>query len=461
MRSAEIGPYRVLRLIKRGGAGTVYAAHDQRLNRRVALKLIPVPADKEQRELVVEEARSLARLNHRSIVQIFDVVETRTHIVLVMEYVPGTDLASLCEQADLNLHAVLQLGMDVCAALGAAHQARIVHRDLKAGNILIDPSGHIKLTDFGISQTLAPSVSDPQTLASVVPGSYLAMSPEHAAGEKLDERADIYALGLLLYRCLVGEHPFADAENELVLLQRLQHAQPPSLASHQRDFPAALCTLVDHILSKDPRQRPASALQIRHSLLAILRSMPVSQGTALSEIMLGHTREEDQEEAVVNLPAGVARGARSRLLSRVEWGPWSMTMRGVARKTALALAVFVTVAGGWYLGQTWWSLRETKVILMPALVLGSSGIGKMPDAAELSSLLQRVVRDMPELLVVEDGNSEKIFTRVRCNDYLCELQLIRWRAGQSMFDYTTLLPDVPARVWQAKLGEGLDRLYLQ
>ena len=136
-------------------------------------------------------------------------------------------------------------------------------------------------------------------------------------------------------------------------------------------------------------------------------------------------------------------------------------MRGVARKTALALAVFVTVAGGWYLGQTLWSLRETKVILMPALVLGSSGIGKMPDAAELSSLLQRVVRDMPELLVVEDGNSEKIFTRVRCNDYLCELQLIRWRAGQSMFDYTTLLPDVPARVWQAKLGEGLDRLYLK
>jgi hypothetical protein len=461
LRSAEIGPYRVLRLIKRGGAGTVYVAHDQRLNRRVALKLIPVPADKERRKAIVGEARSLARLNHRSIVQIFDVVETRTHIVLVMEYVPGTDLQSLYEQSELSLHAVLQMGMDVCAALGAAHQVRIVHRDLKPGNILIDPSGRIKLTDFGISQTLAPVTGDPEGPESVVPGSYLAMSPEHAAGAKLDERTDIYALGLLLYRCLGGKHPFADADNETELLHQLQHAQPPPLESCQRPVPAALCTLVDRVLNKDPRLRPASALQIRQSLLAILRSLPLTQGAALADIVVGHTREEDQHEPPVNLPAGVARGARSRLLSTGEWGPWSMAVRAMAGKTAIALVIFSTVTGGWHLGQTWWSQRDIEVLLMPALVLGSSAIGQLPNAVELGGMLESVVREMPDLVAVKDGNPEKIFTRVRCNDYLCELQLIRERVGHSVFDYTTLLPDVPPRVWQAKLSEGLGRLYLE
>lgn len=459
MGTAEIGPYRVLRLIRRGGAGTVYAADDQRLNRRVALKLIPVPADREQREAIVAEARALARLNHRSIVQIFDVVETRSHIVLVMEYVPGTDLQSLCEQTEMDLHAVLQLGMDVCAALGAAHQAQIVHRDLKPGNILIDPTGHIKLTDFGISQTLAPVAGDAATLASVVPGSYLAMSPEHAAGLKLDERADMYALGLLLYRCLVGQHPFADAANELVLLQQLQHTQHPPLQAYRQEIPAALCSLVDQLLSKDPRQRPASALQVRQALLAIIRSMPVTRTTALSEIVSGRAREEDGMETRVNLPAGVTLGARSRLLSQREWGPWSVNLQGVARQTGLALISLLAIVCGWYLLQDWWSQRAVKVTLMPPVVLGSGEIGGLPEGSELGQLLEQVVQEMPGLVVVVDGNSEKIYTRVRCNIYLCELQLIRETRDRSVSDYTTLLPDVPRRVWRAKLWEGLDRLY--
>ena len=460
MRTAEIGPYRVLRLIRRGGAGTVYAAHDQRLNRRVALKLIPVPTDREQREKIVDEARALARLNHRSVVQIFDVVETRSHIVLVMEYVPGTDLQSLFEQTELDLYSVLQLGMDVCAALGAAHQARLVHRDLKPGNILIDPTGHIKLTDFGISQILAAGVGDAATLDSVVPGSYLSMSPEHAAGLKLDQRADIYALGLLLYRCLVGRHPFADAENELVLLQQLQHQPHPPLQEYGREIPAALCQLVDHTLNKDPRQRPSSALQVRQALLAIIRSMPVTRSAVLAELVSGRCREEDQLEPRVDLPAGVSRGARSRLLRREEWGPWGVNLRGMGRKTGLGLAVLISVIVSWYLLQQWWSQREIKVNLMPPVVLGSGEVTTLPEVAELGQLLEQVVRDSAGL-VAADGSSDKVYLRVRCNTYLCELQLIRQRSDRTVTDYSTLLPDVPQRVWRAKLGEGLHRLYRQ
>ena len=135
----------------------MYVAHDQRLNRRVALKLIAVPDEREARGKVIDEARLLAAINHRFIVQIFDVVEVRSHIVLVMEYVPGVDLEQLIEEASLDLLAISQLGMDVCAALAAAHQSRIVHRDLKPANVLIDRAGRIKLTDFGIANSFQVS----------------------------------------------------------------------------------------------------------------------------------------------------------------------------------------------------------------------------------------------------------------------------------------------------------------
>jgi predicted Ser/Thr protein kinase len=456
---AEIGPYRVLRLIRRGGAGTVYAAHDQRLNRRVALKLIPVPADKEQREAIIAEARALARLNHRSIVQIFDVVETLGHVVLVMEYVSGTDLQHLCEQTELGVNSVVQLAMDVCAALGAAHQARIAHRDLKPGNILIDPNGRIKLTDFGIAQSLSPPCDGGATLPGTVPGSYLAMSPEHAAGLKLDERADMYALGLLIYRCLAGRHPFADAENELVLLQQLQHRQHPPLGSHGRGVPEDLSLLVDQLLDKDPRQRPGTPLQVRQALLEILRGLPVSGTTDLSELVSGRAREEDKVQTGVDLPAGVGRGARSRLLSQREWGPWTAGLQGLGRRTAMGLAFLVPVLAVAYLAQDWWSRHGVKVKLVPPVVLAAGKTGTQPGPQELASLLHQVVGGMPGLVAVDEDDVDRVSTRVRCNTYLCELQLVRERQGQSVIEYATLMPDAPLRVWRDKLVEGMGRLY--
>ena len=155
MRRTEIGPYRLLCPVKEGGGGTVYAATDLRLNRRVALKIISVPRDRNARDRVIAEARSLAAVNHRSIVQIFDIVEVKSHIVLVMEYVPGNDLEELLGQREIDLVSALYLALDICAALAAAHEAGLVHRDLKPANVLLDPRGRTKLTDFGIASAIS------------------------------------------------------------------------------------------------------------------------------------------------------------------------------------------------------------------------------------------------------------------------------------------------------------------
>lgn len=251
LRRAEIGPYQILRLLKEGGGGKVYVALDQRLNRRVALKFISVPADREARDSVIAEARALARVNHRCIVQIFDVVEVQDFIILVMEYVPGTDLADLCKQVQLDQLAVLQLALDLGAALAAAHSSGIVHRDLKPENVLLAPSGHVKLTDFGIASDLAADEKEAgRTVDKCLAGSCLAMSPEHASGEPVDQRSDLFALGLLIYRVVAGHHPFAEPDGKLLTLQPIISRRQQPLSDAVEGVLPQLSDLVEGLLQK-------------------------------------------------------------------------------------------------------------------------------------------------------------------------------------------------------------------
>ena len=151
MPFTELGPYRVLRLLKAGGEGAVYAAEDRRLGRRVAIKLRPLPDGLEARRAVIAEAEVLATLSHPHIVQLYDVVETDGAVALVMEYVDGSDLEELIASTRLDLESVLQLALDLCSALASAHGKGVIHGDLKPANVLVDITGRIKLTDFGVA----------------------------------------------------------------------------------------------------------------------------------------------------------------------------------------------------------------------------------------------------------------------------------------------------------------------
>lgn len=273
----KIGPYRVLQRLGVGGMGEVLLAHDERLDRRVAIKRIRPEAGTsgERRERFRREARVAARLNHPAIVQVYDILEAGDagdgeHIEhIVMEYVEGTTLRTLLQRGPLESLYALRLAREIADGLDAAHHEGIVHRDLKSDNVLVTRSGHAKISDFGIAKQLLAGTEPGLTRANVVLGTYRAMSPEQARGEAVDHRSDLFSFGVLLYEMLTGRNPF-EAENELATVNRiLSHPHTP-VRRLNPEIPEVAEILVDQLLQKDPFLRPRSAGQIARELDAIL-----------------------------------------------------------------------------------------------------------------------------------------------------------------------------------------------
>jgi serine/threonine-protein kinase len=218
----KIGPYRVLQRLGAGGMGEVFLAHDERLDRRVAVKRIRPDAkiSPDQRERFRREARVAARLNHPAIVQVYDILAEGDVEHIVMEYVEGASLRDLASQGPLDLDLTLRLAREIADGLDAAHHEGIVHRDLKTENVLVTRTGHAKISDFGIAKRLLAGPPEPElTGADMVVGTYRVMSPEQARGEAVDHRSDLFSFGILLYEILTGRSPFT-AENALATLSR-------------------------------------------------------------------------------------------------------------------------------------------------------------------------------------------------------------------------------------------------
>ncbi len=260
----RIGAYRIEASLGRGGMGEVFLAWDERLGRHVAIKRIRPDklGDEQQRSRFRREARSVARLNHPAIVQIFDILEQADGDCIVMERVEGRSLLQLLARGPLDLSTVQRLGREIADGLAEAHAKGVVHRDLKPENVLLTASGHAKILDFGLARTLTDDAGeDPEgalTASGVVLGTAYAMSPEQARGLEVDPRSDLFALGSLLYQMLAGEAPFR-GPTLLDSLQRVVSFDPPSLAEKRVDVPPALADLVGRLLAKDPAQRPQSA----------------------------------------------------------------------------------------------------------------------------------------------------------------------------------------------------------
>src|SRR6202166_112722 len=210
----RLGPYEILAPIGAGGMGEVYKARDTKLNREVAIKVLPqvLAQDPERLARFEREAKVLASLNHPNIAHIYGVEESDNVRALVMELVPGEIL-----KGPLPLETALDYARQIAEALEAAHEKGIVHRDLKPGNIRIKPDGTLKVLDFGLAKTggtpAAPSDQSPtvtmhETQAGVILGTAAYMAPEQAKGKPVDKRADIWAFGVVLWEMLTGERMF-------------------------------------------------------------------------------------------------------------------------------------------------------------------------------------------------------------------------------------------------------------
>ena len=263
------GRYRLADVIGRGGMSTVYRAADTVLGRTVAVKVLLAGLADEDPAYVARfarEARAAAALHHAAVVAVYDVgVDDDTRFI-VMEYVEGESLAALLRGGrPLPIDRALGIGGAVADALGAAHAAGIVHRDVKPANVMVTNDGAVKVLDFGVARMLDGTTI---TQAASVLGTAAYMAPERALGESGDARSDIYSLGCLLYAMLAGAPPFR-AEHAAALLHQQVNSPPPPVRDLRAGVPREAEALVAAMLAKNPAERPPDATAVGERLAAI------------------------------------------------------------------------------------------------------------------------------------------------------------------------------------------------
>jgi eukaryotic-like serine/threonine-protein kinase len=273
-----IAHYQVIEKLGEGGMGLVYKARDLRLDRFVAIKVLPQEkgADPDRKARLEQEARAVSALNHPNIVVLHDIaVENGMHFI-VMEYVPGKTLEQVIGRVALGVDEALKYAIQIADALSRAHEAGIVHRDLKPSNIVVSDKGLAKVLDFGLAKWAASppreergaAASSPQLTGSgMILGTAAYMSPEQAGGLDVDARSDIFSFGALLYKMLAGEQAF-QGESNLSVISSVRSGTPPPLRALRPDIPAALERIVRRCLEKDRNDRYLSATELHSDLVA-------------------------------------------------------------------------------------------------------------------------------------------------------------------------------------------------
>jgi len=285
----EIGPYKVQSLLGLGGMGEVYLAVDTRLDRRVALKLLPAEFTHEAERIrrFEREARAASALNHPNIVTIYEIGQSDGTCFIATELVEGKTLRDLMPRASTHTKEVMNVISQVADALSAAHSAGIIHRDVKPENIMVRPDGYVKVLDFGLAKLTEPTPSHDEprkktvtvhTDTGAVMGTVAYMSPEQALGEEVDQRSDIFSLGVVLYELTTGEHPFK-GPTAAATFDALLNRDPPALLD--KNLSPELERIIGRALEKDRELRYQTASDLRAELKRWQRSVDSSPTNSL------------------------------------------------------------------------------------------------------------------------------------------------------------------------------------
>ncbi len=269
----EYGRYQIVQELGKGGMGVVYKAHDPHIDRPVALKVLR--QDRLSNEAFVQrfvkEAKAIGHLSHPNIVTVYDVGQDHGTIYLAMEFLEGQGLDKM-EEKQLGVPEIIRLSKEVAEALHYAHQKGVVHRDVKPSNIIVQPTGHIKITDFGIAHIEDPSGAV-QTQAGEILGTPAYMSPEQVLSRPVDGRSDLFSLGVIMWEMATGQRPFR-GENLPALFRGVTQETPAPPEKLNPAVPAALSKIIMRCLEKKPEDRFPSGEALAGALAKILEETP-------------------------------------------------------------------------------------------------------------------------------------------------------------------------------------------
>jgi serine/threonine protein kinase len=318
--------YELVSRIAIGGMGEVWKANDSVIGRTVAIKILKdeYMGDSGFRERFRAEARHAALVNHEGIANVFDYGEEEGSAYLVMELVPGEALSSILEREKiLPATRVLSIVSQTASALHAAHQAGLVHRDIKPGNLLITPDGSVKITDFGIAR-LADQV--PLTATGQVMGTVQYLAPEQAGGKPASPATDVYSLGIVAYEALAGKRPFRGESQVAIAMAQIKET-PPELPS---SIPSAVRALVMSCMAKKPEGRPASAHDLAQAALAIARGDDAAGLDLIPE--QGNSKDSNDKKKAPAVSSDTSSVDQPRKLGRNFW-----LFSGIGAFVAIAL----------------------------------------------------------------------------------------------------------------------------
>jgi Tol biopolymer transport system component len=283
--ASRLGPYEILGLLGQGGMGEVYRARDPKLHREVAIKILPagVSNDPDRRARFESEARAIAALSHANVLAVHEFGAHEGHLFVVMELLEGRTLRELLTAGPLPVRKAIDIATQIARGLAAAHQKNLIHRDLKPENVFVLPDGQAKILDFGLARSMAPPApgGTAETIAATDPGTVLGtvgyMAPEQVRGGAVDARADLFALGAVLFEMLAGRRAF-QRDTAAETMTAVLREEPPDLTASRADLPPALDRIVQHALEKDPQARFQTASDVVFALTSLSGSSAASSG---------------------------------------------------------------------------------------------------------------------------------------------------------------------------------------
>ena len=369
-----VGHYQIVSPLGKGGMGEVYLASDTKLDRKVALKLLAARFTnrKDLLRRFIQEAKAASSLNHPNIITIHEIGETNGVHFIATEFIEGHTLKQRMRSARLKLVDVLDVAIQVANALQAAHAAGLVHRDIKPENIMVRPDGYVKVLDFGLAKlteksnksNTANSEVDTMVGGHTKPGTVLGtvdyMSPEQARGQVLDQRTDIFSLGIVLYEMAAGRMPFAAATDVDTLVSILEK-EPPPLDEYAPEVPAELQRIISRALRKDRDERYQTIKDVLIELKILKEELSFAQKLGRStppRSSAGRSTKHTATEAPTTIQTSVVAATADQLALR--------PVRHNRRFVPLALVALVLAGGAIGVAVLWQRRGSTPAVIAPA-----------------------------------------------------------------------------------------------